>query len=197
MGKYITETLIEEQFINIIKLIKNGFVYKVGNQTKQFRPNKKLFTVLVAQATTGLRIGDIVQIKPKNILGNNIRLIEEKTNKEQYREVSIQTIELLSNYITENDVSPNEIVFTRCTVRSVQKNLKIVCDHLNYKNISTHSFRKYFATSVYKDSNYDIELVRRILNHSSVLTTQKYLGITKGEIDSISKSVSANIFKKL
>lgn len=194
MGRYITEALTEEQFTSIMKVVKEGFTYTIEDSNKNFRPNTKLFTVLLTQATTGLRIGDIVKIKPRNIIGNNIRLVEEKTGKEQFREISTQTIEMLSNYITINNKSPNDILFSRCTVRSVQKNLKIVCDHLGFINISTHSFRKYFATEIYKNSAYDIELVRRVLNHSSVLTTQKYLGITKKEIDNISKFVSEEIY---
>ena len=114
MGRYITE----EQFISIMNVVKEGFTYTIEDSQKRFRPNRKLFTVLLTQATTGLRIGDIVNIKPRNIVGNNIRLIEEKTGKEQFREISLQTIEMLSNYITMNNKSPNDVIFSRCTVRS-------------------------------------------------------------------------------
>lgn len=197
MGKYTTDTLTEDQFIQIMTHIKNGFSYKENHKTKKFRPNDKLFIVLLVQATTGLRIGDVIKLEPRNIVGSNIRLIEEKTGKEQYREISTQTIALLNDYIIEQNISPRDPIITRCSVRNVQKNLKIVTGHLGLENISTHSFRKYYGTAVYKESGYDIELVRRILNHSSVTTTQKYLGITKQEIDSISKSVSDNIFNQL
>lgn len=197
MGKYTTETLTEHQFVTIMNHIKNGFIYESKDKQTRFRPNEKLYIVLLVQGTTGLRIGDVIKLQPRNIVGSNIRLIEEKTNKEQFREISTQTIELLSDYIIDQNISPRDPIISRCTVRNVQKNLKIITKHLGYENISTHSFRKYFGTAVYKDSGYDIELVRRILNHSSVTTTQKYLGITKQEIDTISKSVSDNIFNQL
>lgn len=197
MGKYTTNTLTEDQFIQIMNHIKNGFSYEENKKIKKFRPNDKLFIVLLVQATTGLRIGDVIKLEPRNIVGANIRLIEEKTGKEQFREISSQTIALLSDYIIDQNISPRDPIIKRCSVRNVQKNLKIVTSHLGFEDISTHSFRKYYGTSVYKESGYDIELVRRILNHSSVTTTQKYLGITKEEIDSISKSVSDNIFNQL
>ena len=31
-----------------------------------------------------------------------------------------------------------------------QKQLQIVCDYLGYEGISTHSFRKWYATEIYK-----------------------------------------------
>ena len=64
------------------------------------------------------------------------------------------------------------------TERAVQKHLQKVVDYLGYgDNIGTHSFRKYFATEIYKNNNYDIVLVKTLLQHSSVATTQKYIGI--------------------
>ncbi len=197
MGKFTTETLTEEQFIKIMSHIKHGFSYSFKDKVKTFRPNQKLFITLLVQGTTGLRIGDVIKLEPRNIVGSNIRLIEEKTQKEQFREISDQTISLLNEYIIDQNISPRDPIINRCSVRNVQKNLKIVTDHLGYENISTHSFRKYYGTSVYKESGFDIELVRRILNHSSVTTTQKYLGISKQEIDTISKSVSDAIFNQL
>lgn len=197
MGKYTTETLTEEQFIQIMKHVKSGFTYSIKGKSKNFRPNTKLFITLLVQGTTGLRIGDVIKLEPRNIVGSNIRLIEEKTKKEQFREISDQTIALLNEYIIDQNISPRDSIIKRCSVRNVQKNLKIVTDFLGYEHISTHSFRKYYGTSVYKESGFDIELVRRILNHSSVTTTQKYLGISKQEIDTISKSVSEAIFKQL
>jgi site-specific recombinase XerD len=65
----------------------------------------------------------------------------------------------------------------------VQKQLKIVCDYLGIEGISTHSFRKYFATQIYLNSNYNIELVRQLLQHSTTAITQKYIGIGPAELE--------------
>ena len=46
-----------------------------------------------------------------------------------------------------------------------------------YKSISTHSFRKWYATEIYKSNGYDIALVQRLLQHSSAAVTQRYIGI--------------------
>ncbi|NMO52047.1 tyrosine-type recombinase/integrase [Actinoplanes sp. TBRC 11911] len=50
---------------------------------------------------------------------------------------------------------------------------------LGYKERSMHSFRKRFATQVYEDSGHDIMLVKDLLGHAFVSTTQRYVGINK------------------
>lgn len=61
----------------------------------------------------------------------------------------------------------------------------MVCDYLGLadQNIGTHSFRKYFATTIYKDNGYDIALVQRLLQHSSAAITQRYIGIEPQRIE--------------
>jgi site-specific recombinase XerD len=44
-------------------------------------------------------------------------------------------------------------------------------------HISSHSIRKSVANEVYLNSGKDIYSVMKFLNHSSILVTQKYLGI--------------------
>ena len=61
--------------------------------------------------------------------------------------------------------------------------LQLVCDYLGYDNVSTHSFRKLFASSIYMNNGYNIELVRVLLQHSSIATTQRYIGLQRREIE--------------
>ena len=69
------------------------------------------------------------------------------------------------------------------TERAVQKQLAIVCDYLGFEGISTHSFRKWYATEIYKANGYDIALVQRLLQHSSAAVTQRYIGIEPQRIE--------------
>ena len=61
--------------------------------------------------------------------------------------------------------------------------IAIVCDYLDYEGISTHSFRKWYATEIYKNNGYDIALVQRLLQHSSASTTQRYIGVETQRIE--------------
>ncbi len=69
------------------------------------------------------------------------------------------------------------------TTRTVQKQLALVCDYLGYEGISTHSFRKWYATEIYKKNGYDIALIQRLLQHSSAAVTQRYIGIEPQRIE--------------
>jgi len=80
------------------------------------------------------------------------------------------------------DISPEAPIFP-ITERAAQKQLKLVCDYLGYTGISTHSFRKFYATEIYKNSHYNIALVQQLLQHSSAAVTQRYIGIQQQEIE--------------
>ena len=54
---------------------------------------------------------------------------------------------------------------------------------LPFRAISTHSFRKFYATEICKNSNYNIALVQQLLQHSSAAVTQRYIGIQQQEIE--------------
>ena len=68
-------------------------------------------------------------------------------------------------------------------VQTVQKQLRKVCDYCEHEEISTHSFRKFFATQIYINNGYDIMLVKRLLQHSSATTTERYIGISSKQVE--------------
>ena len=85
-------------------------------------------------------------------------------------------------YCLENRIKSNAKIFD-ISDRAIQKHLKLVCDYLEFENISTHSFREYFATQIYINNNYNIALVRQLLQHSNTSITQKYIGISTQEVE--------------
>ena len=92
------------------------------------------------------------------------------------------TSHYIKMYCLENNIRSSARMFD-ITERAIQKQLKLVCDYLGFENISTHSFRKYFATQIYINNNYNIALVRQLLQHSNTSITQKYIGISTQEIE--------------
>ncbi len=88
----------------------------------------------------------------------------------------------LENYALRNSIGRPETLFP-ITERAVQKQLALVCDYLGYEGISTHSFRKWYATEIYKNNGHDVTLVQRLLQHSSTSTTQRYIGIEPQRIE--------------
>ena len=185
--KFTTRPLEIEEYEKIISLLKNGFKYTLDGKEKTFRPNKQIAFILMLQASVGLRIGDILEIKPSNFNKDKLQAGEQKTSKFQNRKVSPIVIAEIMKYAVENNINKNDKLF-KITERAVQKQLKIVCDYLELENISTHSFRKMYATEQYKENNNDIYLVKTLLNHSSIATTQRYINVDQEKIDKASSS---------
>lgn len=178
-----TVALTEDQYRKIIETIRSGFICDDGHIVK---PNARIATVLSLEANLGLRISDILQLRLSSIIpdGRRYRLdvIEKKTKKKREFTVPMEIYIFIQNYALENKINPVAKLFDM-SERTVQNHLQIVCNYLNYENISTHSFRKFFATSIYENNNYNIELVRVLLQHSSVAITQRYIGLQRKEVE--------------
>lgn len=182
MANKKTVALTAEQYKLIITTIREGFTF----DSKAFKPNDRLATVLVLEANLGLRISDILQLHLADIIkdGNRYRLdiTEQKTDKSRTFTVPVEIYSYIQTYALDHKINAKAKLFD-ITERAVQKQLQIVADYLGLDNISTHSFRKYYATAIYVNNNYNIELVRTLLQHSSTSITQKYIGIGSAELE--------------
>lgn len=170
--------LTDEQFHTIIRTMRDGSMF--------FKPNCRIAMCLILEANLGMRIGDILSMTLNSIIrdGDRYRLdvIEQKTKKKRTFTVSPTTYVYIKNYCLENDIGPDEKIF-KIGERAVQKYLKKVVDYLGYEHISTHSFRKTFATKAYNESGFNIVLVQNLLQHSSAATTQRYIGISTADVE--------------
>lgn len=185
-----TIALTEEQYKTIISLIRTGFTSADGHIVKA---NNRIATILTLEANLGLRISDVLQLRLSAIIhdGERYRLdiVEKKTRKKREFTVPMEIYVYIQNYALSEGISPTAKLFD-ISERAVQKHLKLVMDYIGLSNISTHSFRKYFATAIYQENNYNIELVRILLQHSSAATTQRYIGLQRQEIeDALQKHV--------
>ena len=173
-----TKALTTEQYKEIIQTMKTGF--------SGCRPNERIATVLVLEGNLGLRISDILKLRLCDIVRDGDRhrleIMEQKTGKHRVFTVPLVIQQYIENYCLRHHIKSTETIFP-ITERAVQKQLNIVCDYLGYEGISTHSFRKWYATEIYKNSGYDIALVQRLLQHNSAATTQRYIGIEPQRIE--------------
>ena len=173
-----TKALTTAQYKEIIQTMREGFC--------GCRPNDRVATALVLEGNLGLRISDIIKLRPCDIVrdGDRFRLevVEQKTGKRRVFTVPLLIQQYIENYCLRNGIRRNDLIFP-ITERAVQKQLKIVCDYLDLEGISTHSFRKWYATEIYNQNGFDIALVQRLLQHSSASTTQRYIGIEPQKIE--------------
>lgn len=173
-----TVALTTQQYKEIISTMKKGF--------SGSRPNQEIATALMLEANLGLRISDILNLHLSDIVkdGDRYRLAitEQKTGKARVFTVPLALYQFIRCYCLDQGISERQKIFP-VSERTVQRHLKTVCDYLGYQDISTHSFRKYYATEIYKNSHYNIALVQQLLQHSSAAVTQRYIGIQPREIE--------------
>ena len=165
--------LTKEQLENIITTMRSGGA--------GFRPNEQIATALLLEANLGMRIEDILALHLQDIVmdGGRYRLnvIEKKTKKKRTFTVPVPVYNFIRVYCADHNIASDQNMFI-VGERQVQKHLQKVVDYLGYgDDIGSHSFRKYFATAIYNDNDHDIVLVQRLLQHSSVATTQRYIDV--------------------
>lgn len=150
----------------------------------------RLAAMVILGVHTGLRIGDIRMLTWKQLLENNISIVEQKTSKSKCVVLTNKVIQLLHTcYIQAG--SPNEeqhfllsqkgMIYTVQRLNVIMKEWKYTY-HLNVDSISTHTLRKTMATrllSLYTDKVLGIKAVQGALNHNTVDNTLRYLGISQ------------------
>jgi len=157
----------------------------------QTQKNQKIGLYILTAIHTGLRTGDIQNLKWKDLL-NQERLIvkEEKTGKE--RNIMINPV--LSNSVKKLycNESLNDYIFTsqKKTVFTTQALNRILKDvfkkESKNENISTHSLRKTFGRAIYdkhNQSEHALNKLSEMFSHSSIQVTRIYLGIKQEEFD--------------
>lgn len=180
--------LEKEEYEKIMKLCKNGFKYEDGGKFHTFRPNEQLALTFLLQANLGLRISDVLKLTPSTLKNDKLEIIEKKTGKLQYRDINKNLKGIIYEYALEHSIKPNECII-KLKRRGVHKQLSIITDYLKLSNVSSHSFRKFYSMTVYNQTDGDIELLKELLNHSSIATTQKYIRRTQEEINKVSSSI--------
>lgn len=194
MANIKTVALTEEQYRESIELLRTGFVLN----GKTVKANPRIATIAVLQSTLGLRLSDVLNLSVDNIVqdGNRYRwnITEQKTGKQRTFTVPREIYTYIVKYALDNGISKSEQLF-HISKRQVSRHLNKVFEKmgLNIEKYGSHSYRKMFATQAYIDSDYDIELVRVLLQHSNVAITQNYLSISSKKIEAALEKTVKNL----
>lgn len=124
---------------------------------------------------TGLRIGDVLNLRSRDLLRDRITITEEKTLKRRTIRMPNKLRDELQGiagkiYVFENRLSARK----HRTRQAVYKDIKRAAKAFRIKsNISCHTARKIYAVSEYK-KDFSVERVKKLLNHSSEAVTMLY-----------------------
>jgi integrase len=185
-------TLTKEQYKESVELLRSGFMLN-GVLVK---PNERIATICVLQATLGLRLSDVLSLKMTSFVkdGGRYRLniVEKKTSKPRNFTVPVEIYSFIQDYAICNNIGVDAKLFD-ITERQVQRHLNKVFTKMDLplRSYGSHSYRKFFATQIYLNNDMNIELVRVLLQHSSVAITQRYIGISQKTVEeAIAKTVN-------
>lgn len=137
---------------------------------------------------TGIRVGELVNIKAKDIdLSNRNILILGKGNKERIVTYGDYCADALRDYLNNAyeilNIKKSEYLFLNnqggvLTERGVRYILDKIIKHTSiHKNISPHMIRHSFATHLLNEGC-DLLTVQKLLGHESIKATQIYTHVT-------------------
>ncbi len=143
------------------------FIFKTDN------PRNRLMLELMARG--GMRIGEVLKLKPKDVQDRKLHLPNPKSGRaSEVVFIPKKVADRLREYIAGENIQNGDRIFplgyTRA--REIVKNagLKIGID------VKPHDLRRHAATYASR-SGVPIEIVSKIiLRHSNLSTTQRYLG---------------------
>ena len=183
--------LSDEQYRESVELLRNGFVLEGVN----IKPNPRIATIVVLQASLGLRLGDVLRLKMDSFIKEGsrwkINIKEQKTGKLRDFTLPVEVYSFIQDYALKNNIGAEAKLFD-ISERQVERHLNKVFSkmELPLKSYGSHSYRKYYASRVYLENEMNIELVRTLLQHSSVAVTQRYIGISQKTVeDALAKTV--------
>lgn len=179
MGKYVSRATDNNEFKQMISLLRNGYASDDG---VIHRPNNQIADILVLEANLGCRLGDILKLKHDDFVCDcgiwKINIIEEKTDKKRTFIVPKPIKDLIDNM----NYGKEGYLFS-VGEQAVWKQLRAVTAKLGLKNVSSHSLRKMISNQLYEASGHDIELVCEYLQHSSISITRRYIRRTDKQLE--------------
>lgn len=129
--------------------------------------------VIRTALTTGLRVGDVLALKPER-LKPHFWVTEQKTGKKRQVGIPEPLLSDLKKNAGKDWVFPGRDPQKHHTRQAVWKDVKRAAKLFRLpQNVAPHSFRKVYAVELMQKYG-DIERVRRALNHGSETITMIY-----------------------
>ena len=131
--------------------------------------------MLELMARGGMRVGEVLKLRPRNVNSRKLTLRDPKSGKEREHVFIPQKVaDRLKEYISEKRIQPNQKIFPIC-YEAARTMVKKAGDKVGIR-LRPHDLRRHAATYASR-SGVPIEIVSKvILRHANLSTTQIYLG---------------------
>lgn len=132
--------------------------------------------------STGLRASEVLSVKKEDINFDQLTIrVLGKGSKERLVPFCLECRKLLFRHLSRNSslTTPGQYAFgtrnnTQLSVRNFERDLKILGSHVGLNHLHPHLLRHSFACQYLRNGG-NVEFLRRILGHTSISTTQRYL----------------------
>lgn len=185
----------------IVKPIKDAWVLKSVQDClrDKFETGERNYTIFQVGKATLLRVSDVLKLKKSDVydydgsVKRNAYTIDKKTKKRNvlYLKPVVKDLQEYYDWLERwQKEHPNEQVFTsewlfpsfthpekHIDRKRYYMIMHRVGEFLNIPYLGTHTMRKTGAFKVYEQTNHNIGLVMKLLNHSSEEVTLTYLGL--------------------
>ncbi|MFA9398041.1 MAG: tyrosine-type recombinase/integrase [Clostridiaceae bacterium] len=157
--------------------------------------NERNYIMFMIGIYTGLRIGDILKLKIKDV--NNKSGFKIKMQKVD-KEISIAFNPVLKKAIDEycKDKDPNDFIiksregYNKAIDKSqAYRIINSIGVKFKLDNIGTHTLRKTFGYHYYYSTDKDIVAVQLALGHRDSGTTLRYIGVLQSDINASIKKL--------
>ncbi|MGC8719218.1 MAG: tyrosine-type recombinase/integrase [Thermodesulforhabdaceae bacterium] len=164
--------------------------------------NLKHKAILMLVYSAGLRVGEVVKLKPEDIDSKRmlIHIKGAKGRKDGYMILSETALEILREYWRE--YRPKKWLFSGqnkeryITIRTVEKIFSNACESAKIlKLVTVRSFRHSFATHPLEGGT-DLQYIKEILRHKSSKTTEIYTHVRTKDIGMIKSPMDSLNLKK-
>lgn len=153
--------------------------------------NPKHRAVLMLLYSAGLRVGEVVRLRPSDLDVERglVRVRKAKGSKDRYTLLAQRAVEAVRLYL--DAYPPQEWLFPgarpgrHLTVRSVQRVVERAARAAGLaKHVTSHTLRHSFATHLL-ESGTNLRIIQELLGHQSPRTTQLYTHVAKSTLQSV------------
>ncbi len=194
------------QAINALKfyygsMLKKKFVYEVKRPRKDKKlpvvmsqeevakvltslDNVKHKAILMLVYSAGLRVGEVVRLKPEDIDSKRmlIHVRGAKGRKDRYTLLSESAFKVSKEYLNRDKpplwLFPGPDKERHISIRTAQRIFEMACNRAGVKKeVTIHSLRHSFATHLL-ESGIDLRYIQELLGHKSSKTTEIYTHVS-------------------
>lgn len=158
------------------------------------------FCILLVMLDGGLRCSEVLSLRAKDIEWEQgrVKIVQGKGGRDRIvffpRSTLIHLQSLIAQNKSQGRINKKGFLFLTCggrkvDARYIRRMIKKYAQRAGItKDVHPHTLRHTFASKLYKNTN-DIRLVQKALGHASITTTQVYVHLHDGKLESEMKSL--------